>query len=80
MFILCFFSRKFDALSGLDANDCTKVTFHCIVPKLLWEWDKNSRMYMRFQGRALGNWEYDVGEFKEGRYVCMQHWCVCNLN
>ena len=60
---------KYEKLPGLNARRSVAVTFHCILPKLLWQWNEKSRMYMRFEGYALGNWENDVGEFKEGRYV-----------
>ena len=63
-------------LTGLNTKQSVAVTFHCILPKPLWQWNKKSRMYMRFEGYALGNWENDVGEFKEGRYVTS---CVISI-
>ena len=45
------------------------VTFHCILPKDLWKWDEESRMYLRFEGEWLGNWKHNVGYFKVDRYV-----------
>lgn len=62
-------SKKYAVLTGLNTRQSVAVTFHCILPKLLWHWDKDSRMYMRFEGYTLGNWQNDVGEFNEGRYV-----------
>ena len=58
-------------LSGLkaDPDACITVTFHCIVPKLLWEWDEESHIHMRFEGDALGCWKENVGEFVEVRCV-----------
>ena len=58
-------------LRGLMANPEKSITmiFHCIIPKLLWEWDETSCMYMRFENSALGNWRHNIGEFKLGRYV-----------
>lgn len=60
-------SKKYAALRGLNTERSVAVTFHCILPKLLWQWNKKSRMYIRFEGDTLGNWESDVGEFIEGR-------------
>lgn len=45
------------------------VTFHCIVPKLLWQWDENSCIHMRFEGDSLGDWKHNVGDFMEVRYM-----------
>lgn len=45
------------------------VTFHCIVPKLHWQWDESSCIHMRFEGDALGNWKHNVGDFKKARCV-----------
>ena len=58
-------------LSGLKAGPdaCITVTFHCIVPKLLWEWDEESHIHMRFEGDPLGSWKENVGQFVEVRYV-----------
>lgn len=46
-----------------------EVTFHCIVPKLLWQWDENSCIHMRFEGDSLGDWKHNVGDFMEVRYM-----------
>ena len=56
-------------LKGLNAEDSIKVTFHCIVPQHLWEWDETSCIHMRFEGDALGNWKHNLGNFKKGRLV-----------
>jgi hypothetical protein len=43
------------------------VTFHCIVPKPIWLWDKDSCIHMRFQGQDLGDWKKNVGNFMDKR-------------
>lgn len=40
----------------------------------MWQWNETSRMYMRFDAPALGNWKRNIGEFNEGRYVILH--CV----
>ena len=69
-------------LSGLRAGPdaCITVTFHCIVPKLLWEWDEESHIHMRFEGDALGCWKENVGEFVEVRYVPVFVHILCMNN
>jgi hypothetical protein len=52
-----------------DWNASIAVTFHCIVPKHMWEWDDTSVMYIRFEGDALGNWKHNLGKFQQGRYI-----------
>lgn len=37
------------------------VEFHAIVPLDLWEWDQDSKIYMRFGYSEFGDWEHDVG-------------------
>ena len=73
LLLLQFCSGKASVLPGLNADRSVAVTFHCILPKLFWEWDKRSHIYMRFEGEALGNWKVDVGNFSEHRYItcCM---------
>ena len=56
-------------LDGLNAKDYVAVTFHCIIPKLLWEWNEQSCIHMRFGHHALGNWEHNIGDFKQQRFV-----------
>ena len=56
-------------MSGLNGRSTVAVTFHCIVPKLLWEWDEESCIYLRFEGHAFGNWKCNVGKFEEKRLV-----------
>ena len=63
--------RPVHDLKGLNAKQSIAVTFHCIVPKWMWVWDEASSIYMRFEGDALGNWEQNVGIFKEGRFVIL---------
>ena len=73
LLLLKFYSGEASSLPGLNTDRPVAVTFHCILQKILWEWDKRSHMYMRFEGKALGNWEVDVGNFSEHRCVicCM---------
>lgn len=44
------------------------ITFHVVIPKVFWEWDLESRVYIRFGHPKLGEWS-DCGEFQERRYV-----------
>ena len=67
-FKMCFRGDS-ESLTGLNSKRYMLVTFHCILPKLLWEWDEKSSMYIRFDGDALGDWKVDVGIFKEHRFV-----------
>ena len=64
---IILFRQKYEVLKGLNAKQSVAFTFHCILPKPLWEWNEKSCMYMRFEGYYLGHWKNDVGEFKEGR-------------
>ena len=69
---ICILSyRPNTDLRGLNAKRerSITVTFHCILPKLLWEWDEASSMHMRFEGPDLGHWKHNVGECKQGRCV-----------
>lgn len=61
--------RSRSDLAGLNTEHSIAITFHCILPTMLWEWDETSRMYMRFEAPDLGKWEDNVGEFRKGRYV-----------
>ena len=70
---VCFYSGKASTLPGLNAKRSVAVKFHCILPKILWEWDESSHIYMRFEGADLGNWEVDIGSFLELRSVT----CLC---
>lgn len=73
VFHICiFFSAKND-LKGLTSTpeNSFLVTFHCIVPKLHWQWDESSCIHMRFEGDALGNWKHNVGDFKKAGCVNM---------
>ena len=53
-------------LSGLITGQgkFIEVIFHVILPKPHWEWDKSSKIYLRFGCRELGKWEENVGDFK----------------
>ena len=67
-------------LPGLNAKKSIAVTFHCILPKLLWEWNEMSCMHMRFEGHNLGNWEDNVGDFIPKRFVTLDlvaRVCAC---
>ena len=66
MLLILLHSPKLD-LKGLQAKKSIAVTFHAIVPKPLWEWDDKSCIHMRFGHKDLGNWQHNVGEFKESR-------------
>ena len=58
-------------LKGLQAppEKSIAVTFHAIVPKLLWECDDSSCMHIRFGHKDLGMWQHNVGDFIESRYM-----------
>ncbi len=34
-----------------------------IIPKQYWEWDDQSKVFIRFGNTRLGEWEVDVGHF-----------------
>ena len=61
--------RSKSDLPGLKGKRLIALTFHCILPKLLWEWDDVSSIHMRFEGDALGNWKHNVGDFIQQRFV-----------
>ena len=72
--ILYLTFRPRSDLEGLKGKCLIAVTFHCILPKSLWEWDEFSSIHLRFEGHALGNWSHNVGNFKQGRCVTqVQH-------
>ena len=58
-------------LKGLQAapNISIAVTFHALVHKLLWEWNDTSCMHIRFGHKDLGQWQDNLGEFIESRYM-----------
>ena len=71
VFIACcvnYFSPSND-LRGLTAapGNSISITFHCIVPKPMWLWDKDSCIHMRFAGKDLGKWKKNVGKFTDKR-------------
>ena len=51
------------------------MTFHCIVPKLLWEWDEKSSIHMRFEGSPLGEWKHNLGDFMDVRCAIYNNNC-----
>lgn len=61
------YSPCHEELEGLNGRHSVAVTFHCFLPRHIWQWDGESQMYMRFEGRELGNWKMNVGEFKQQR-------------
>jgi hypothetical protein len=56
-------------LEGLRAapEKSIMVTFHCIVPKSMWLWNRDSCIHIRFQGVSLGDWKQNCGVFTEKR-------------
>ena len=38
-----------------------QVEFHAIVPLDVWEWDRDSEIYMRFGSSDFGDFEHDIG-------------------
>lgn len=63
-----YFSGNHDVITGLNAEESVAVTFHCILPKRLWEWNEESCMHIRFEDHSLGNWKIDIGDFQQNRY------------
>ena len=65
--------RTVSDLPGLTASfdKSIRVTFHVIVPKPLWEWNDSSCIHMRFDGKEMGDWKYNVGSFDLSRYMYM---------
>ena len=45
------------------------VTFHVLVSKEAWKWDRNTKMTMRFGNKRLGNWMKDIVFLEE----CEEH-------
>ena len=72
----CFSPSSVD-LRALNTKSTIAMTFHCIIPMFLWEWDETSCMHMRFEGVPLGNWKENVGMFKQGRYVSLSPELLC---
>ena len=38
-----------------------QVEFHAIVPLDVWEWDQDSKIYIRFGYSEFGDFEHDIG-------------------
>ena len=70
-YVALFYRPEHHKIKGLNADRFMAVTFHCILPKPLWEWDDemSCMLYMRFEGYSLGDWEHNVGDFKVKRCV-----------
>ena len=45
-----------------------KVTFHVLLPKEAWNWEKESCLCLQFDHPNLGQWKEDIGEFIKKRY------------
>ena len=71
-----------DVPDGLKPSneDSMMVIFRAIVPLDIWEWDDQSKIYIRFGHPKFGNWKVDVGPGKRIRYnyvfVCTSMCCV----
>ena len=66
MFIMVHFNFRAvgkDLPPGINCSkeDSVLVEFHAIVPLDVWEWDRDSRIYMQFGFSEFGNWEHDIG-------------------
>lgn len=61
--------------AGLEAplEKSVNISFHVLILKALWEWDPQSRLYIRFGHPKLGDWS-DCGEFQEKQYVYSVIW------
>ena len=69
--VIILYIRSKDALSGIlrDSDEnAVAVTFKVIVPKKSWQWDKNSKIYLRFGDHRLGNWKENIEGFEIIRY------------
>ena len=53
------------SLPGL--SNCTGkmvvIFFHVLIPKPFWEWDSESKVFLRFGCSELGKWNRDIGDF-----------------
>lgn len=54
--------------SHKDKN-AISIIFRAIIPKDVWEWDIDARVYMRFGVPELGNWDYNYGPGQVERYI-----------
>ena len=57
--------------SHKDKNTIS-IVFHAVIPKDVWEWDEDARVYMRFGVHELGNWDYDYGPGQVERYILIE--------
>ncbi len=64
--LLHLFRRKIRGLT--DSRQHFEIVFHVIIPKPHWEWDKTSRVFLRFGCEELGSWNLNIGLFQE-RYL-----------
>ena len=39
------------------------VVFHVIIAKPVWEWDDESKVFLRFGSKHLGGWKRNIGNF-----------------
>ena len=64
---LCSFCSYslYKSLHGYNAPKTIEVVFHVIIPKPFWEWDANSRVYLRLGREDLGGWSQNVGDFRQ---------------
>ena len=46
-----------------------KVIFEAIILAKAWKWCENSRIYITFGPRVLGEWKYDYGPGVFIRYI-----------
>ena len=60
-------------LKGLQSpvENSVPITFHVLVPLLLWDWDFSSHMHIRFGHKDLGSWEENCGDMTVHRYICI---------
>ena len=68
-YYLPHYSQKVDLMTGVNAEESIAVTFHCILPKPLWEWNDESCIHIHFERHPFGMLNNDVGDFKKIRCV-----------
>ena len=50
---------------GSNPSECVVVQFHVIIPCQIWKFNfQTDKIKLRFNHNELGNWSYDVGDFK----------------
>ena len=43
-------------------NKTIRIQFNAVIQKSIWEWEEErSSVYMRFDHKELGNWNFDIG-------------------